>query len=113
MSKEVTTKIVRVYADKHGKEPFWKWFGNLRDMTAQVRIQRRIRNLELGNLGDYRSVGEGVFELRLHFGPGFRIYFGEETESILLLLCGGDKKTQSKDIKMAKAYWYEYQESQQ
>lgn len=86
---------------------------SIRDITAQSRIQKRIRNLELGNLGDCKSLGDGVFELRLHFGAGYRVYFGEEKGSIVILLCGGSKRTQDKDIKLAKEYWHEYLESRQ
>lgn len=113
MAKEATRKTVKVYCDKRGKEPFVDWLKGLRDMTVQARIQKRVRNLSLGNLGDCRSVGEGIFELRLDFGPGFRVYFGEENESRVLLLCGGDKRTQIKDIKTAKTYWHDYQELKQ
>ena len=66
------------------------------------------RQLETGNFGDYRSVGEGVFELRFHFGAGYRIYFGEVDNTIVLLLCGGDKSSQARDIDRAKAYWMEH-----
>lgn len=110
MTKEIFRKTVKVYCDKRGREPFLDWLKGLRDMTVQARIQNRIRNISLGLLGDSRSVGEGVFELRFQFGSGFRVYFGEENESVVLLLCGGDKRSQVKDIKIAKAYWREYQE---
>ena len=85
---------------------------SLRDPKTQTRIEARIERLESGNLGDYRSVGDGVFELRLQFGPGYRIYFGEVDNTIVLLLCGGDKSSQGRDIKRAKAYWREYKEAQ-
>jgi putative addiction module killer protein len=74
----------------------------------QARIEQRIRRLEHGNLGDYKSVGEGVYELRLDFGPGYRIYFGQKNETLVILLCGGDKSTQKNDIILAKTLWREY-----
>lgn len=79
---------------------------------TQNRIRARLDRLEKGNLGDYQSVGSGVFELRLHFGAGYRIYFGEVDRTIILLLCGGDKSTQGRDIEQAKEYWLEYKEEE-
>ena len=69
------------------------------------------RHLENGNFGDCQSVGEGVYELRLHFGPGYRIYFGRIDNTIVLLLCGGDKSSQTRDITRAKNYWLEHKEN--
>lgn len=67
--------------------------------------------MKYGNFGDYQSVGDGVFELRLHFGAGYRIYFGVVDNTIVLLLCGGDKSSQARDIVRAKVYWLEYKET--
>jgi putative addiction module killer protein len=72
------------------------------------RILARVSRLQQGNYGDCEPVGEGVSELRLFFGPGYRVYFGEHDNAIVVLLCGGDKDSQSKDIQQAKAYWQEY-----
>lgn len=74
-------------------------------------IRRRIDRIQLGNLGDYAPVGAEVFEFRIPYGPGYRIYFGEEGDTIVILLCGGDKSTQRADIQRAKAYWQEYRSS--
>ena len=88
-------------------------FNAIRDTKAQTRIRGRLDRLEKGNFGDCESVGSGVFELRLHFGQGYRIYFGEVANTIVLLLCGGDKSSQTQDIENAKTYWQEYKETHQ
>ncbi|MGZ8915277.1 MAG: type II toxin-antitoxin system RelE/ParE family toxin [Methylobacter sp.] len=93
-------KRVIVYAQKSGKEPFTEWLYNLRDVI--------VSRLQQGNYGDCEPVGEGVSELRLFFGSGYRGYFGEQGKQIVVLLCGGDKGSQSKDIDQAKTYWREY-----
>ena len=93
-----------------GREPFPEWLESIRDVKTKTRIRKRLDQLEVGNFGDCRSVGGGVYELRLHFGPGYRIYFGEIDNTIVLLLCGGDKSSQTQDIERAKIYWLEYKE---
>lgn len=82
---------------------FRDWLAGLRDRTAIQRINVRIRRVSLGNFGDVEPVGEGVSELRVNYGPGYRVYFKRRGETIVLLLCGGDKSSQSRDIKLAKA----------
>ena len=109
MPQAVQPKQVIVFADKSGYEPFTEWLETLRDIKGKQRIQARLRRLEQGLYGDCESVGEGVSELRMFFGSGYRVYFGEEANNIVILLCGGDKSTQKQDIKDAKAYWQEYQ----
>jgi putative addiction module killer protein len=79
-----------------------RWFSALRDRRAKARIDIRIRRLSLGNPGDVRPVGEGVSELRIHFGPGYRIYFIKQGETVVILLAGGEKSSQGDDIKHAK-----------
>lgn len=104
---------VQVYQDENGREPFITWLESIRDTRTRLRIRKRLRRVELGNFGDYRSVGDGIFELRFHFGPGYRVYFGRVGETVVLLLVGGDKGSQTRDIQRAKAYWHEYQRSQE
>jgi len=77
------------------------WFDTLRDRQARARIDVRIRRLSLGNPGDAKSVGNSIFELRIDYGPGYRVYFKQQDEHIILLLAGGDKRTQAKDIQTA------------
>ena len=81
---------------------FSRWFQGLRDRHASARIVARLRNVSLGNLGDARSVGDGVSEMRLHYGPGFRLYFLHRGKTVIVLLCGGDKDSQDRDIEHAK-----------
>jgi putative addiction module killer protein len=82
-------------------EIFDDWFANLKDRQAARRIQVRIDRAEEGNLGDCKPVGEGVMEMRIHYGPGYRVYFTQQGMEIVILLAGGDKSTQAKDIKTA------------
>ena len=82
-------------------EEFDDWLASLKDKVGRARIVHRIRSAEHGNFGDCDSVGEGVFELRVHFGPGYRAYFTRRAEVIYLLLLGGDKSSQKRDIKRA------------
>lgn len=81
---------------------FTKWLADLRDQSARSRILLRVRRLEQGNPGDVKPVGEGVSEMRIAYGPGYRVYFISKGQTIIILLCGGDKRTQSEDIAKAK-----------
>ena len=105
---EAQPREIRRYIRVDGKIPFADWIDSLRDQKARLKIKLRLDRVEEGNLGDYRSVGEGVFELRLNYGPGYRVYFGQVGLTIILLLCGGDKNTQVKDIQTAQKYWRDY-----
>jgi putative addiction module killer protein len=82
-------------------ELFAKWLDGLRDLQARARVQVRIERLAQGNPGDVQAIGEGVSELRIHHGPGYRVYFKQQQRQLIILLAGGDKRTQSKDIKIA------------
>lgn len=103
---------IRVYVSRDGKRPFIDWLKKLSDQRVRDRIHNRIDQLRLGNAGDFKSVGNGVFELRIHFGPGYRIYYGRTGRHIILLLCGGDKASQQQDVKRAMQYWNDYQGGQ-
>ena len=83
-------------------EEYFQWFERLRDRQARARIDARIRRLSLGNLGDVKPVGEGVSELRIDYGPGYRVYFVQRGQTLVVLLAGGDKHTQDRDIKKAQ-----------
>jgi putative addiction module killer protein len=105
--KAIKDRILRNYITPSGAVPFEEWISGLKDPVTRHRIKTRLDRVEKGNFGDHRSVGEGVLELRFDFGPGHRIYFVEEGDVIVILLCGGDKSSQVKDIKTAKIYWQE------
>jgi len=99
---------IRIYQTKEKESPFEDWLDNLSDINSKARILQRIDRIELGNFGDCRPVGDGVHELRIDYGPGYRIYFGNDGKVLVILLCGGTKRRQEKDIKKAKEYWQDY-----
>jgi putative addiction module killer protein len=101
--------IVREFVTTDGRIPFRDWLGVL-DFAIRARIQVRVMRFETGNLGDHKSVGDGVWEARMTFGAGYRLYFGKDGSKIVVLLVGGDKSSQTKDIKNARRYWREYQQ---
>ena len=107
---EVQPREIRRYITPDGRNPFAEWLSSLRDLNAVVKIEQRLDRVRLGNLGNSKSVGEGVCELKIDFGPGYRVYFGQFGSTIVLLLCGGDKSTQKQDIRKAYEYWKEYGE---
>ncbi len=97
---------IREYEER-GRSPYDVWFNKLDGVTA-ARIDRYVRRMENGNLGDSKSVGEGVTELRMHFGAGYRVYYGRDGDTIIILLGGGSKRGQSADIASAKKRWLNY-----
>lgn len=98
---------LRQYIDRLGRNAFERWFESLSDAT-QARITTFLDRLERGNLSAAKSVGSGVFELRMDFGPGYRVYFGVDGERLVILLGGGTKKRQQVDIDNASSLWQEY-----
>jgi putative addiction module killer protein len=101
-------QTIIVYRTAAGQEPFTLWLHTLRDPSTRRRILQRLFRLENGNFGDCHPVGGGVSELRFFFGSGYRVYYGEEGDTLVVLLCGGDKSSQSGDIRQAQAFWKEY-----
>ena len=99
---------IREYFSLNGKSPFNEWINSLRDRKVKVLIDVRLYNVRRGTFGSCGAVGENVNELKIHYGPGYRIYFGHIGKKVILLLCGGTKKSQKKDIKRAIKYWREY-----
>ena len=100
---------IRYYVAASGEEPFAEWFAEL-EAAASAKISRALVRLEQGNLSNVKSVREGVLEYRIDFGPGYRIYFGRDGETIIILLTGGTKKRQQRDIDAAHAYWRDYKQ---
>jgi len=96
------------YASKTGNDPFQEWLNDLADLQARAAILRRVDRLSLGNFGDCKFCRDGVWELRIDVGPGYRVYYAQSGRTIVLLLCGGSKRTQVKDINAAVAYWTDY-----
>jgi putative addiction module killer protein len=90
-----------IMIDVRQTDVYAKWFDGLRDRAAQARINARVRRLSLGNPGDVKPVGKGVSELRIDYGPGYRVYFVQRGNTVIILLAGGDKRTQDRDIKAA------------
>lgn len=104
---EANPRQVDVYIESNDSAPFDDWMAAMRDQKGKVAIERRIARLETGLLGDYDDVGEGVIELIVDVGPGYRVYCADDGKSVLLL-CAGPKKTQQADIKRAKRFWQSY-----
>ena len=100
------------YQTGDGREPLTEWLQSLRDKQAQAKVRIRLKRLEAGMFGDSEPVGDGVIELREHLGAGYRVYFGRHGQMIVILLCGGTKKTQAADIKTAKEYWADWKRRQ-
>jgi len=99
---------IEEYLSPNGESPFRKWLDGL-DLSVKARIQARVLRFETGNLGDHKPLGGGIWEARLSFGPGYRIYFGRQSATTLvLLLLGGDKSSQAADIRKAQEYWNDY-----
>lgn len=101
-------RIIEYYSTPTGKTPYREWFYALPAEKLRALVRARLGRLRLGHFGDCKSVGEGVLELRIHAGPGYRVYFMPMGSQIVLLLCGGDKSAQEKDIAKAKEYGREY-----
>lgn len=106
---EAQPREIQNYLTGEGRSPYEEWLDSMRDTKARDKIDNRLRRVKLGNLGDYAGVGQGVLELRINYGPGYRVYFGQVGTTIVLLLCGGDKSTQAQDIRKAQEYWRDYE----
>jgi putative addiction module killer protein len=106
--RATTPRQIEIYVTAEGATPFTDWLDALKDRRGRAKIRVRLDRLRLGHFGDCKPVGEGVTELRIDFGPGYRVYFGQDGPKVIVLLCGGDKGTQKEDIKNGKRYWADY-----
>lgn len=101
---------LRRYQLEDASTPATEWLRGLRDTRARAQIEVRLRRLSVGNFGDHKPVGEGVLELRVDVGAGYRVYYGKHGQALVILLCGGDKGSQQADIMRAKAYWKDWKQ---
>jgi putative addiction module killer protein len=99
--------VVREYLDRSGRSPYAEWFDSL-NAEAAAKVATAVTRISLGNFSSVEGVGAGVFEYKLDFGPGYRIYFGKDGETLVILLGGGTKKRQQRDINAALASWQDY-----
>ncbi len=107
---EVIPQEVEIYETRSGQSPFWDWVNGLSVFQLRSAVTRRIDRMCFGNFGDHRALGDGLFELRIHDGPGLRVYYGRLGNRVVIVLSGGDKSRQLKDIHRAHMYWREYKE---
>lgn len=108
---EAQPRILLTYQTADGHRPFDDWYLELKDPKTRLVIRKRINRLALGNLGDCKALQDGIFKLRIDYGPGFRLYFAQADQQIVLLQLGGDKSTQVQDIRKAKDYYDDYKAS--
>ncbi len=99
---------IEYYLTEKGEKPFGNWLDGLRDIAARNTVRIRLDRVRLGNLGDNRTVGNGIYELKIDHGPGYLVYFALDGKAIVLLLIGGDKSSQRKDIAKAQEYWLDH-----
>ncbi len=104
------TRVIEYFTSSSGKQPVRDWLDGIKDKVTQAIIYKRIRQAGLGNFGKTRSVGNGVHELKIDYGPGYRVYYGIHKNEVILLLMGGSKRTQQSDINKAQISWKHWQE---
>lgn len=105
---EALERKIEYYVSDRGEQPFRDWLLALQDKEGRRKIWVQIDRLSLGNLGKCKSVGDGVMEAKIDFGPGYRVYFGLVGKTLIILLCGGDKSTQRQNIRTARTYWADF-----
>ena len=106
--------VIRIvqYVSRDGKDRFGEWL-RAQPSLVRTRVQARINRIRMGNFGDYRGLGQGISELRIHSGPGYRVYYGRDGNHLVILLAGGTKRRQAGDIARAQALWREYKQEKQ
>ncbi len=101
---------LKLYVKSNGVKPFEAWLLALKNPMYRARVQVRLDRVATGHFGDFKTLGDGLYELRLDIGPGFRIYYAKWKDSFVILFSGGDKSTQKRDITKAREYWIDYKE---
>lgn len=99
---------IEIYETEDGKVPFSEWLTSLKDLQASARILLRLDRAKRGNLGDHKLIADGMFEFRIDTGAGYRVYFGRVSNQVIVILWGGDKGSQQRDIEKAQQYWMDY-----
>ena len=99
------TYRLEYYIEDDGGAPFIEWLSKLRDRNAHAKIGARLNRVKLGNFGIFKALGDGVYELKIDYGPGYRLYYAMNGKTVVFLLIGGDKASQAQDVKAAKTYW--------
>ena len=107
---QIRPREILNYTMPNGRSPYRQWYTRIKDEKAQIAISNRITRLRTGNFGDFKRLGTNLYELRIHYGPGYRVYFGAFQNDIVILLCGGAKATQQRDIARAQNYWNDFLE---
>ena len=105
---EIVERQIDYYRTESGRVPYREWHNTLRDTKTRAVIDARLARVRAGNFGSCETVGEGVSELKINYGPGYRIYFGQVGRRVVLLLTGGDKSTQNIDVRNARIFWQDY-----
>jgi putative addiction module killer protein len=106
--EETKEKAIEYYITQEGKIPFNQWYESLKDKRAREEVARRLNRAIQGNFGDHKILAEDLYEMRITYGPAYRIYYTEKDKRIIVLLCGGDKSTQTEDVEKAKQYLKDY-----
>lgn len=108
--KPAVRRKAQEYLREDGSAPFAKWLKMLKDIRARAKVVKAVNKMQTGNFGDHKSVGEGVMEYRIDYGPGYRLYYALDGDELIILFCGGDKSSQPSDIQQAKGFWHDYQQ---
>lgn len=107
---QIRPREILHYTTPSGRNPYRQWYTRIKDQKTQIAISNRISRLRTGNFGDFKRLSKDLYELRIHYGPGYRVYFGVFQNDIVILICAGDKSTQQRDITRAKNYWNDFLE---
>lgn len=110
---QIRPREILYYTTPNGHNPYRRWYTRLKDQKTRIAISNRIARLRVGNFGDFKRLSSGLYELRIDYGPGYRVYFGLFQHDTVILLCGGRKGTQQRDIDRAQDYWNDFLEHMQ